>query len=111
MLEAGIEMGLKTKFTNDGVVVAIDVSVNTIHSLEDLTNHAWEGFRKWNPNSAWENCLIVNVTLNPCHQVFDVRRSGHFGGPLVGFGILPEILKFICSFHLRTRLWRAELGN
>ena len=43
MLEAGVEMSLKTEFTDDWVVVAIDVGVNTIHSLEYLSDHAREG--------------------------------------------------------------------
>jgi len=45
VLEACIEMSLKTKLTNDWIVMAIDVSVDSVHSLEYLSNHAWE--RLW----------------------------------------------------------------
>jgi len=43
VLEACIEMSLKTKLTNDWIVMAVDVSVDSVHSLEYLSNHAWEG--------------------------------------------------------------------
>jgi hypothetical protein len=46
MLETSVEMSLKTEFTDDWVVVAVDVGVNTIHSLEYLSNHAREGLWK-----------------------------------------------------------------
>lgn len=48
MLETGVKMGFKTKFSDDWVVVAIYVGIDTIHSLEDLTDHAWERLWKWN---------------------------------------------------------------
>lgn len=109
MLEAGVQMGFETKFTDDGVMVAVNMCVDAIHSLEDLTDHTCEGLWEWNTclclvvvrnsvtcqhtDSARENCLVVDIALDPSHQVFDVSRSGHFGGPFVGFGILPKVLK------------------
>lgn len=42
VLEAGVKMRLKTQLTDDRVVVAVDVCVNTVHSLEDGTNGRWE---------------------------------------------------------------------
>jgi len=42
VLEAGIEMSLKAKFSDDGIVMAIYVGVDAVHPLEDLPNHAWE---------------------------------------------------------------------
>jgi hypothetical protein len=43
VFETSIQVGLQAKFANDGVVVAIDVSIHTIHTLENLPNHIWEG--------------------------------------------------------------------
>jgi hypothetical protein len=42
VLEASIEMGFKAKLTDDRVVVAVDMCVDSVHALEDLPNHAWE---------------------------------------------------------------------
>jgi hypothetical protein len=40
MLEAGVKMGLKAKLSHNRVVVTVDVSVNSVHPLEYLPNHA-----------------------------------------------------------------------
>jgi hypothetical protein len=48
MLEACVEMCLKAQFSNYWVVVAVDVGVDSVHSLEYLSNHAREGFWKLN---------------------------------------------------------------
>lgn len=44
MLEACVEMRLKPEFTHDGVMVAVYVSIDSVHPFEYLSNHAWEGF-------------------------------------------------------------------
>jgi hypothetical protein len=46
MLEAGVEMRLKAKLSDYWVVMAVDMGVNSVHSLKNLPNHAGEGFRK-----------------------------------------------------------------
>src|SRR5580700_6343058 len=46
VFETGVQMSLQTKLANDGVVVAVDVSIDTVHALEYLPDHAWEGLRK-----------------------------------------------------------------
>jgi hypothetical protein len=48
MLETSVEVSLKAELSNNGVVVAIDVGVDTVHSLENLSDHAREGFWEWN---------------------------------------------------------------
>lgn len=42
LLETGVEMGLESKLTDHGVMVAVDVSVNAVHAFEDLTNEGRE---------------------------------------------------------------------
>jgi hypothetical protein len=39
VLEAGVEMGFETELADDGIVVAVDMGVNTVHSFEDLADH------------------------------------------------------------------------
>ena len=51
VLKACIEVSLEAQFANDWIVVAVDVGVNTIHSLEDLPDHAGKRFGKGN---AWD---------------------------------------------------------
>jgi hypothetical protein len=74
-----------------------------------------------------KHLLVVDVALNPCHQLLDVSRRGHLGRLLVVLRILPQVLKpdlvsavhhahdaeyiLICRLHLGARLGRAELGN
>ena len=48
MLETSVEVSLKAELSNNGVVVAIDVGVDTVHSLENLSDHTREGFWEWN---------------------------------------------------------------
>jgi hypothetical protein len=48
VLEACIKVSLEAEFANDGVMVAVDVGVDTIHALEYLSNHAGERLRKGN---------------------------------------------------------------
>lgn len=36
VLEAGIQVGLKSQVYNDGIVVTVDVRVHTVQPLEDL---------------------------------------------------------------------------
>lgn len=44
-------------------------------------------------DTARKHLLVIDVALDPGHQVFDVLGSGHFGWPFVFLRILPEILK------------------
>lgn len=43
MLKASIEMRLEPEFSNNWVVMAVYVGVDTVHALEDLPNHTGEG--------------------------------------------------------------------
>jgi hypothetical protein len=93
MFEASVEVSLETKLTNNGIMVTIDVGVDAVHPLENLSNHAGEGFWEWHANSAGKHSFVVNVALNPSHQVFNISRRWHFGRPFVVLRILPEILE------------------
>jgi hypothetical protein len=43
MFKAGIEMSLKPEFSNNGIMMTVNVGIDTVHALEDLSNHAREG--------------------------------------------------------------------
>lgn len=42
MLEAGVQVWLETKVYHDRVVVAVDVGVDSVQTLEDLTEETRE---------------------------------------------------------------------
>jgi hypothetical protein len=43
MLKAGIEVCLESELANDWVVMAVYVGIDTVHPLENLSDHAGEG--------------------------------------------------------------------
>jgi hypothetical protein len=118
VLEAGVEMWLETQMNNDRVVMAIDVRINTVQTLEDLTDSLAKGLGKWNScrstrvslcldgdqfsvtkiaewftDTAWEGLFIVDIPLYPSHQVLNILRSGHLRGSLEVLSILPEVFE------------------
>lgn len=93
LLEASVEMRLQAELSDDGVVVAVDVSVDAIHALEDLTDQRGERLRKGHADAAGHDSLVVDIALYPGHELFNVGWCGHLGGPFEVLVILPEILK------------------
>jgi hypothetical protein len=51
-------------------------------------------------NTAGEDLLVVDVTLDPSHQVFDVFGRGHLGGSFEVLGVLPEVFESEFVSHL-----------
>jgi hypothetical protein len=47
MLEAGVEMGLEAEMYYYRVMMAVDVGVDTIQTLEDLAEEIGEGLGEW----------------------------------------------------------------
>jgi hypothetical protein len=48
MLEASVQMWFETKMDHDGVVVAVDVCVDSIQTLEDLSEETGKGLGERN---------------------------------------------------------------
>lgn len=42
LLEAGVEVRFEAQLANHGIMVAVDVGVDTVHALEDLTHKGRE---------------------------------------------------------------------
>ena len=93
MLEAGVEMGLQTQFNDDRVVVAVDVCIDAVQALEHVADEGGKRLGEGYADARGEHGLVVDVGLYPGHEVLDVFGCGHFGGFLVGFGVLPEVLE------------------
>lgn len=48
LLEAGVQVGFQAELSDDWVMVAVDVRVDTVHALEDLAHKSWERLGEWN---------------------------------------------------------------
>ena len=53
-------------------------------------------------DSAGEYGLVVNIALDPAHQMFDVCRCRHLCRALEVLRILPEVFELIRRLHLRA---------
>ena len=95
MLKASVEMRLKTQVHDDWIVMAVDVRVHSVKALEELPEGGREMFRKGNADAGRESRFVVNVGLDPGHQVLDVFGRRHLGGALVGLGVLPKVLESV----------------
>lgn len=89
VFEAGVEMWLKTEVYNYVVVMAVDVGVHTVQTLENLSKRRLEVLGKRNTDAAGKHLLIVNIALYPCHQVLNVFWCWHLGGLFEVFIVLP----------------------
>ncbi len=61
MLEARVEMWLKSQMDNDRIVMAIDVCVDPVEALEELAECHREVFREWDTDTGWEGGFVVDV--------------------------------------------------
>jgi len=95
LLEAGVEVGLEAELADNGVVVAVDVGVDTVHALEDLTHSLRERLRERHADTRGEHALVVDVPLYPAHQLLDVGGCRHLRRALVCLAVLPEVLKSV----------------
>jgi hypothetical protein len=48
---------------------------------------------------AGKHLLVIDVALNPCHEMFNVLGSWHLRGTLVVLAVLPQIFKSAKLFH------------
>ena len=108
--------------------MTVDVGVDSVKSLENLTYQDWEGFWKghaWHSKSvplavqdlveltypAREHRFVVDITLDPCHQMLDIFRCRHLGRSLEVLRILPEIFEPIpLAAHYGMR-WKKPYSS
>ena len=79
-------------------------------------------------NPARKHLFVVDIALDPCHQMLDIFRRRHLGRSLEILRVLPQVFKpangkhlqttfphtihlLIRCLHLRARLRRAKLGD
>lgn len=93
VLEARVQMRLEAQLNDDRVVVAVDVRIDTVQALEHVADERGEGLGEGHADARGKHGLVVDVGLDPGHEVLDVLWRRHLGGFLVGFGVLPEVLE------------------
>lgn len=87
------------------------MGVDAVHALEDLPGEGGEALGEGDADAAGQDGLVVDVGLDPGHELLDVGGGGHLGGALVLVAVLPQVLELVRRLHLRARLRRAELGD
>jgi hypothetical protein len=94
MLEARIQMRFQAQMHNDGIVMTVDMRVDAIQALEDIADGGGEVFGEGHADAAGEGGFVIDVGLNPGHEVLDVFGGGHLRGlGVAGGGVLPEVLE------------------
>lgn len=93
LFETCVQVGLQTKLTNDGVVMAVDVGVDTIHALENLAHQGRKCLGKRDANATGHDSLVVDAPLNPRHELLDIGWCRHLGWAFEVLIVLPEILE------------------
>lgn len=48
VLEASVKVGLETEVHYHGIVVAVNMGIDSVETLKDLAQETWEGFREGN---------------------------------------------------------------
>lgn len=103
--------------------MTVDVGVYSVESFKNLTDQDWEGFWKgdtWHSESASlglyypieptyparEHRFVIDITLDPCHQMLDIFRCRHLGRSLEIIGVLPEIFEPIPSVIREGLRWK-----
>lgn len=133
MLETRVQMRLKSELDDYRIVVTVNVGVYSVESFENLADQDregfWEGHACHSRLASCEVChpfkltypagkhgFIVDITLDPCHQMLDILRRRHLGRALEILGVLPEILKPIPSttpgglkWEVLTHQWLSSL--
>jgi hypothetical protein len=89
MLETRVQMWFEAKLDNNRIVVAVNVGVYTVETLEDVSEERWESFGKGDTDPTREHLLIIDIALDPGHEMLNVLGCGHLGGLLVVLGVLP----------------------
>ena len=89
MLETSVEMSLETETSDDAVVMAVDVGIDAVETLEDLFDGGLEG--RWKRHS-WvggEDVRVRKKVRSPGEEVGDVAGSGETDGTRELWRVVP----------------------
>lgn len=103
--------------------MTVNVGVNPVESFENLTDQDWECSWKghaWHSKSALsgisyffeptyparEHRFVVDIALDPCHQMLDIFRCRHLGRSLEILRVLPKIFESVPSATHDGLIWK-----
>ena len=86
-------MGFETKTSDDAVVVAVDVCVDTVQALKDLLDGGLEGGRKRHSWVGGEDVRVRKKVRSPGEEVGDVAGSGETDGTRELWRVMPQVLE------------------
>lgn len=86
-------MGFETKTSDDAVVVAVDVCVDTVQALKDLLDGGLEGCWEWHAWVGGEDGSVREEVRGPGEEVGDVAGSGETDGTRELWGMVPKVFE------------------
>lgn len=114
MLVACIHMCFSINHHNIFKVMNVHMHKYSVQPRKDFTAVWGKILWKWKIRCAWKQCLIINLILNPVHQMRNIFSSWKWRGFLVFMSISPEVLKPWTTRHcwtccLRTVFWYSTV--
>lgn len=91
--------------------MAVNVRIHAVHALKHVADGRAKGFGEGDAGAGGEDGFVVDLGLEPGHEVVDVVGSGHFGGLGVGVVVLPEVFVFVRGFHGGAGGGGTEFGD
>jgi len=111
VLEGSVEVSFLSQLNNFVKVLMIDVCVDTEQSFKDCLGGGQKSSRKRNSDFGREKLLVIQLILDPSHQIVNVLRSRTLDRFLDGLSISPVILIFGTSGHNWTTILGAKFSN
>ena len=97
-------MRLETESAHDTVVMAVDVSVDAVETLEEHFDGLLKAIREWNSGLGWKDAWVAEVVGGPGQEMADVGGSWKTSRFWECRWIVPEIFELVRSLHLRAGL-------
>lgn len=93
-------MSLQPQTTHNAVVMAVDVGVDAVESLEKNFDGLLETFWERHAGLSWEDAWVAEVIGGPGEEVADVGWSRKTSWLWEVWWIVPEVFELVGSFHL-----------
>jgi len=99
---ASVDVGLGADFAQSVEVMHVNVDEDAIQASQNLFANRAEILGKRHVVLHRKYRLVVNLSLDPIHQIRHVLVSGKFCGFFVFFSVLPEVFELGTSGHGRA---------
>lgn len=92
-------------------VMNIDVDKDAMQSRQYFAAMPIEVLGKREIGRAWKQCLIIDLALDPIHQMADVFACGQWRRLTILVAVRPQVLETRPTRHRRTCLFRAVVAD